>query len=71
MLPPLIYGYNPAHGRLSIQIPTLARFALKHGYAGHVGAGLSVESNVHVLDLARAYMVLLVCLLRMGERMAD
>ncbi|RVX74773.1 hypothetical protein B0A52_01050 [Exophiala mesophila] len=59
MIPPLIYGFNPVHRRLSIQIPTLTRFALKHGYAGHVGPGLSVESQIHVLDLARAYIVLL------------
>jgi len=25
MIPPLIYGFNPKHGRLSIQIPTLTR----------------------------------------------
>ncbi|PIA91931.1 hypothetical protein CB0940_09839 [Cercospora beticola] len=59
MIPPLIYGFNPAHGRLTIQIPILTRFALKHGYAAHVGKGLGVESNIHVLDLARAYIVLL------------
>lgn len=59
MIPPLIYGYNPAHDRLTIQIPTLTRFALKHGFSGHVGPGLSVESNIHVRDLARAYIVLL------------
>lgn len=59
MIPPLIYGFNPAHKRLTIQIPTLTRFALKHGYAAHVGKGEPVESNVHVMDLARAYIVLL------------
>ncbi|KAI1770633.1 NAD(P)-binding protein [Hypoxylon cercidicola] len=59
MVPPTIYGLNPSHGRLTIQIPTLTRYALKHGYAGHIGAGLSVESNIHVLDLARAYLVVL------------
>ena len=59
MTPPEIYGYNPAHGRLTIQFPTLARFALQHGYCGYVGKGLSVESQVHVMDLARAYVVLL------------
>ena len=47
------------HGRGSIQMPTLTRFALKHGYAGYVGKGLPVESNVHVLDLARAYIFIL------------
>ncbi|KAI0596187.1 hypothetical protein F4775DRAFT_565991 [Biscogniauxia sp. FL1348] len=57
MIPPTIYGYN--NGRLSIQLPVLTRYALKHGFAGHVGEGLAVESNIHVLDLARAYVVLL------------
>ncbi|CAK4034085.1 related to Weak similarity to CDP-3,6-dideoxy-D-glycero-L-glycero-4-hexulose-5-epimerase [Lecanosticta acicola] len=59
MIPPLIYGFNPKHGRLTIQIPTLTRFALKHGYAAHVGRGEGVESNIHVMDLARAYILLL------------
>ncbi|KAI1098775.1 NAD(P)-binding protein [Jackrogersella minutella] len=59
LIPPTIYGFNPEHGRLTIQIPTLTRYALKHGYAGHVGAGLAVESNIHVRDLARAYVVLI------------
>ena len=59
IIPPLIYGVNPSHKRLSIQIPTLTRFALKHGFAGHIGEGLSVESQIHVKDLARAYTVLL------------
>lgn len=59
MIPPLIYGFNTAHKRLTIQIPTLTRFALKHGYAAHVGKGEPVESNIHVMDLARAYIVLL------------
>lgn len=44
---------------MTIQIPTLTRFALKHGYAAHVGKGLGVESNIHVLDLARAYITVL------------
>ncbi|KAF2229576.1 NAD(P)-binding protein [Viridothelium virens] len=59
MTPPEIYGWNPKHRRLTIQFPVLSRFAIKHGYAGHVGKGLSVESQIHVLDLARAYIVLL------------
>ncbi|KAI1802144.1 NAD(P)-binding protein [Daldinia bambusicola] len=60
MVPPTIYGYDPRHaGRLSIQVPVLTRYALKHGYAGHVGAGRAVESNVHVGDLARGYVALL------------
>ena len=59
MIPPLIYGINPRHNRLSIQVPTLVRFALKHGFSGYVGDGRSAESQVHVLDLARAYVFVL------------
>ncbi|KIW78917.1 hypothetical protein Z517_08756 [Fonsecaea pedrosoi CBS 271.37] len=59
MIPPLIYGANPKYKRLSIQMPTLTRFALKHGYAGHVGKGDSVWSEIHVVDLARAYITIL------------
>lgn len=59
MIPPAIFGFNPKHKRLSMQIPTITRFALKHGFAGYIGKGLSVWSQVHVLDLARAYIVLL------------
>jgi hypothetical protein len=35
------------------------RFALKHGFAGHIGKGLAIESQIHVMDLARAKIVLL------------
>ncbi|KEF57254.1 uncharacterized protein A1O9_05171 [Exophiala aquamarina CBS 119918] len=59
MTPPLIYGKSPKYNRLSIQLPTLTRFALKHGYAGQVGKGASVWSQIHVIDLARAYITLL------------
>lgn len=59
MIPPLIYGFNPRHRRLTIQIPTITRFALKHGWVPYIGKGLAVESQIHVLDLARAYVVLL------------
>jgi nucleoside-diphosphate-sugar epimerase len=59
MIPPEIYGFNPNHKRLSIQIPVITRFAIKYGFVGHIGKGLGVESQIHVLDLARAYVVLL------------
>lgn len=59
MLPPLIYGSNPKHDRLSIQVITMTRFAIKHKYAGHVGKGKAVWSLVHVTDLSRGYMTLL------------
>ncbi|EXJ88988.1 hypothetical protein A1O3_02052 [Capronia epimyces CBS 606.96] len=71
VIPPLIYGLNPKYGRLSIQLPTLTRFALKHGYAGHVGKGASVWSDIHVFDLARAYVVLLHWLERDDSDAAD
>jgi hypothetical protein len=32
---------------------------LKHGFVPKIGAGLAVESNIHVLDLARAYVTIL------------
>lgn len=57
MIPPLIYGTS--HGRLTIQLPTLARWALKHGHPAHVGAGKSVWSNIHVADLARGFVTVL------------
>jgi nucleoside-diphosphate-sugar epimerase len=72
MVPPLVYGVNAAHYHshgadadgarprlLSIQVPALTRFALKHGWTGHVGDGCAVASDVHVLDLARPYRMLL------------
>ena len=47
------------HDRGTIQIPTMTRFALKHGFVPLIGKGASVESNIHVLDLARAYIYVL------------
>lgn len=59
MIPPVIYGVGSDGARLSIQYPTMVRYAIKHGYAGHVGAGLSLWNQVHVRDLARGYMTVL------------
>ncbi|KAJ5926106.1 Phosphatidylethanolamine-binding protein PEBP [Penicillium verrucosum] len=59
MIPPLIYGVSTRENRLSIQLPTLIRYSIKHGYAGQIGKGLAVWSQIHVKDLARGYMVLL------------
>lgn len=59
ILPPLIYGVGKASGRLSIQLPTLAKFARRHQFAGYVGAGESVWGHVHVTDLARGYLLIL------------
>lgn len=58
VLPPVIYGLGKEN-RLSIQIPTLARFAIKHGYAGYFGKGKAVWGQIHVSDLARGYLTIL------------
>ncbi|KAL3483339.1 hypothetical protein BJX62DRAFT_231057 [Aspergillus germanicus] len=59
MIPPVIYGVSAREKRLSIQLPTMVRYSIKHGYAGMVGSGLSVWNQVHVRDLARGYVTLL------------
>ncbi|PYH76802.1 NAD(P)-binding protein [Aspergillus uvarum CBS 121591] len=59
MIPPLIYGISTREKRTSIQLPTIVRYSLKHGYAGQIGAGRSVWNQVHVKDLARGYITLL------------
>jgi nucleoside-diphosphate-sugar epimerase len=59
MMPPDVYGVNPRHERLGLQIPALTRFALKHGFAGYVDDGRGLWSCIHVLDLARGYVTLL------------
>ncbi|KAH6986948.1 hypothetical protein EDB80DRAFT_817595 [Ilyonectria destructans] len=58
VLPPIIYGVGKGN-RLSIQIPTMARFAIKHGYAGYAGGGKAVWGHIHVADLARGYLAIL------------
>ena len=58
MLPPLIYGAS-SHGRLSIQVITMARFALKHKYAGYVGGGKGIWGLIHVNDLSYGYLTML------------
>lgn len=58
ILPPLIYGAS-THGKLSIQVITMARFALKHRYAGYVGGGKGIWGLVHVKDLSYGYATVL------------
>ncbi|KAH6982456.1 hypothetical protein EDB80DRAFT_657438 [Ilyonectria destructans] len=58
ILPPIIYGLGQ-DSRLSIQIPTMTRFAIKHGYAGYIGGGKAVWGHIHVRDLARRYLAIL------------
>lgn len=59
MIPPVIYGVGSRDNRLSIQCPVMVRYSIKHGYAGHVGKGLSTWNQIHVKDLARGYMRIL------------
>ncbi|PGH15997.1 hypothetical protein AJ80_05340 [Polytolypa hystricis UAMH7299] len=59
IIPPLVYGVSIRDNRLSIQLPTIVRHSLKHGYAGQIGQGRSVWNQIHVKDLARGYMALL------------
>ncbi|KAF2815516.1 NAD(P)-binding protein [Mytilinidion resinicola] len=59
IIPPAVHGFNPAHNRLSVALPQLVRFALKHGFSGYVGEGRNVWNATHVADLGRAYTTLL------------
>lgn len=59
ILPPLVYGVGKRIKRMTIQLPTMTRFALKHGYVPVIGKGLSIRCTIHVQDLVRAYMVIL------------
>ncbi|KAK3722996.1 hypothetical protein LTR37_002142 [Vermiconidia calcicola] len=59
VLPPLIYGVGRRIKRMTIQLPTMTRFALKHGYAPVIGKGLSIRCAIHVQDLVRGYMIIL------------
>ncbi|KAJ5273370.1 hypothetical protein N7478_008495 [Penicillium angulare] len=59
IIPPFVYGYNSAHKRHSMANPAFTRFALKHGFSGHVGEGRNIWSVVHVKDLARAFLTVL------------
>lgn len=58
VLPPLIYGAS-TNGRLSIQVITMARFAIKHKYAGYVGGGKGIWGLIHVKDLSHGYLLVL------------
>ncbi|KAJ5953043.1 uncharacterized protein N7479_011456 [Penicillium vulpinum] len=59
MILPLIYGVTTPENRLSIQLSTLIRFSIKHGYAGQIGKGLAVCNQILVKDLTRGYIVMM------------
>ncbi|KAH7146616.1 hypothetical protein B0J13DRAFT_595171 [Dactylonectria estremocensis] len=48
ILPPIIYGLGQ-DSRLSIQIPTMTEFAIKHSYAGYIGGGKAVWGYLAIL----------------------
>ncbi|KAF2714521.1 NAD(P)-binding protein [Pleomassaria siparia CBS 279.74] len=58
VIPPVVYGFNSNHNRLSMALPVLVKFALKHGFSGRVGEGRNVWGSVHVADLGRVYPTL-------------
>lgn len=51
--------FPATNNRLTIQLPTLARYAIKNGQPAHIGPGKAVWSNIHVRDLARGYATVL------------
>jgi len=60
IIPPNIYGVGTGPvNQISIQTPTLIRFAIKHKFGPQVGPGVNWWNNVHVKDLARGYVILL------------
>ncbi|KAJ3096908.1 hypothetical protein HK100_005470 [Physocladia obscura] len=59
-VPPLVYGLGRGlFKRHSGQIPGLIRNCLANGQAEFIGKGLSKWSNVHVVDLAQAFLHIL------------
>ncbi|PLB53292.1 NAD(P)-binding protein [Aspergillus steynii IBT 23096] len=56
---PLIYGQGrgPVNKR-SIQLPDLAKATLNYGHGVHVGRGLNAWSNIHITDLTRLIVAL-------------
>jgi nucleoside-diphosphate-sugar epimerase len=57
--PSLIYGRGSGVNPNSIQVPWLIDLANKHKCARHIGPGLNVWSNVHILDLVDLYVLAL------------
>ncbi|KAG0340643.1 hypothetical protein BG004_006340 [Podila humilis] len=58
--PPMIFGFGTGPGnQTSIQIPMQVRHSLRNKQALQTGDGLNIWSKVHVVDLARFYILLL------------
>lgn len=57
--PSLVYGRGSGIHNESVQIPALARQAMKSGVARYIGRGMNIWSNVHIDDVADAYLLAL------------
>ncbi|KAL4737750.1 hypothetical protein BDV11DRAFT_216430 [Aspergillus similis] len=59
IFPPIIFGTGsgPVNQR-SIQVPSIAKNALKEGQAAYVGQGLSRWGAIHIADLAQLFVKL-------------
>lgn len=55
----LIYGAGLGIAADSVQVPTLAAIARRHGRPRHVGRGRNIWSNVHIADAAALYLAAL------------
>ncbi len=55
----LIYGTGLGVAADSVQVPTLAAIARRHGRPRHVGRGRNIWSNVHIDDVAALYLAAL------------
>lgn len=62
MVPPTVFGKGKgpfAENRMSIQLPRLVYQSLRAGRAMYVGEGKAQWTNVHVVDLAEMYLLVL------------
>jgi len=58
--PPMIYGEGDGpFNQHSQQIPKLIKLGISNKYVGHIGKGNNKWNNVHILDLADLYILLL------------
>jgi nucleoside-diphosphate-sugar epimerase len=59
IMSPTIYGIGSgAFNKISIQVPTMMRSAIKSGQAIMIGKGKGIWDYVHIADLARLYELL-------------
>jgi nucleoside-diphosphate-sugar epimerase len=60
LMSPTIYGTGTgAFNKRSVQVPMLARRAIKKGYAEYIGEGTGVWDHAHIDDTAKLYELIL------------